>query len=138
MNTNYNTAIKIPGLPATLYVDTTQYSTNDMKDSLFLVRIWRFYNDETDPRSLINRVELWKDRTKTYFLHVYFHQSGCGEMQRGLLFDDVTFHHHQDKDWCKFQTSDLNTIKGFLTHLLRDHNLLLTTYGVIKGIRSML
>lgn len=137
MNINSDSGLKIPGLPATLYVDT-QYSINDMKDSIFLVRIWRFYNDETATSSLINRVELWKDRTMTYFLHVYFHHSGCAKMEEALLFYDVKFFHHQDKNWCKFQTSDHNTIKSFLTHLLRDHNHVGKTQGVIEGIRSML
>ena len=137
MNINSDTGIKIPGLPATLYVDT-QYSMQDVKISTFLVSVWRFYNEETNKSSLINRVELWKDHTCTFALHVHFHHSGCEEMQRALKPYNVKFIHYHEENWCKFLTSDHKTIKGILTHLNRDHKMIGTTKGVINGIRSKL
>ena len=109
-----------PGLPARLEV-AEQSNFPDAQDALFLKHVWKFFNKDGNPKSLINRVEVWKDRTDTICLiEIYFNMIGCEEMRKSFShLNPLTIHHHE-YDWCKMKFMHPRSMRAVLKALMES------------------
>lgn len=132
-------SLTFPGLKANLAV-RQQFSFEDKLDKGTLIAIMRFYNKNPDPESLINRVEVWQDRSGMSLVDVYFHASGCEKVREEFSnkIHCQSFHHH-NYNWCKLQITNRNDMHNFLIGIVStqtfadDHS-----QGVMKLILSKL
>lgn len=129
--------IIFPGQMARLEVDIQ--SEFDLPDSMFLTKIWRFYNKIENPESLINRIEIWQDRKGIALVQIFFNALGCEQMKQA--FSDKMkvqiFHYHAD-DWCKLEVTHREGMKKLLDLISSAHEFVGNSHSEMEVIASKL
>lgn len=129
--------IQFPGQIARLEVDIQ--TDFDPQDSLFLTKIWRFCNQIENPESLINRVEVWQDRTGITLVQVFFNKLGCEQMKQAFADKmDVEFFHCHQYNWCQLEVKKREEMQRLLTLIDSTHEFFGESQTELKSIISKL
>jgi len=130
---------QFPGLSANLKVEIQDRFEG--KYALFLTKVWIFYNNEPDTRSLINNIQILQDRVGVATLSVFFRYSGCEMMKKA--FPENEINHFHENNICELKVTrpfndDPNTsaIKSLLQVILDTQNFSEDSKSEMQGIIS--
>jgi hypothetical protein len=102
---------------------------------LHINQIWKFYNKEENPESLINRVEIWQDYSGILLIDLFFKKSGCEQMKEVFKKKTNTnFFHHHDLNWCKLQVIGSKDIRSLLSLVNETQQFIGDSKSEMKGI----
>lgn len=114
-----NTSSKIP--QTTIYIPSqnnsvTQYTVTTSQEGRVLRQIFR--NQDEPLFSLINKIEIWKDRCGVEFINIFLNSRGCEQFQnRGTTHMKADFFHHHEFNCCKIQVTNRNDLNALLSIL---------------------
>lgn len=117
-------ALTFPGLAANLNVETVS-PLPDPQDAHAFQRLWVFKNQEKNPASLLNRVEILEDHGAHFLINVFFKAAGCDQMKK--TFSDLGeksfsfYHFFHEQGFCQLTSSNPTSMKTVLNRIIEGN-----------------
>lgn len=131
-----------PGIPATLDVNPetlkerlelnqrleTQNPNRFKKDESLqhLTNIWTFYSITDDRMPLIDRVEVWENKSGISLVNIFYNHSYCesvkDDLEKTLSSKNLVYKHYLNSTYCLIQATEREDINLVLSLLNSSQN----------------